>query len=112
VTEPGGKLVLVESLWGGADPVEAARARGREALRRLQGRPRDHHGEYPAEVRAALPLGTGAHPSRLVEQVEAAGWRRAQLVRLRDVEWATLLTLPPLGRLLGVAPRFAVTAIA
>ncbi len=112
VTEPGGTLVLVESLWGGADPVEAARARGREALRRLQRRPSDHHGEYSREIRAALPLGTGPHPSRLVELVEAVGWQRAQLVRLRDVEWSTLLTLPPLARLLGVSPRFAVTAVA
>jgi SAM-dependent methyltransferase len=112
VTEPGARLVLLESLWGGADSVEAVRGRGREALRRLQGRPPDHHGEYPPALRAALPLGTGAHPSRLVELAEGAGWRRAQLVRLGDVEWATLVTLPPLERLLGVAPRFAVTAIA
>jgi SAM-dependent methyltransferase len=112
VTEPGAKLLLLESLWGGADPVEAMRGRGREALRRLQRRPPDHHGEYPPQIRAALPLGTGAHPSKLVELVESAGWRRAQLVRLRDVEWATLITRPPLERLLGVTPRFAITAIA
>jgi SAM-dependent methyltransferase len=112
VTEPGARLVLVESLWGGADPIEAALGRGREALRRLQRRPPDHHDRYPPAIRAALPLGTGAHPSRLVELVEAVGWRRAQLVRLRDVEWATLINLPPVERLLGVAPRFAITAIA
>jgi SAM-dependent methyltransferase len=112
VTEPGARLVLVESLWGEVDPVEALRGRGREALRRLHGRPPDHHGEYPTVIRSALPLGTGAHPSRLVELAEGAGWRRAQLVRLRDVEWATLVTLPPLERLFGVPPRFAITAIA
>jgi SAM-dependent methyltransferase len=108
---PNGRLVLVESLWGGADPVESIRGQGRELLDRLLRRPPDHHGEYPAEVRAALPLGTGTHPSRLVEVVETAGWQAPQLHRLRDVEWATLLTQGPLERLLGTSPRFAVTAL-
>jgi SAM-dependent methyltransferase len=36
---PNGRLVLVESLWGGADPVESIRGQGREVLDRLRRRP-------------------------------------------------------------------------
>jgi SAM-dependent methyltransferase len=106
----GGKLVLIESLWGGVDPVEGLRAKVRDLLDWIRRRPPDHHGTYPAVVRSALPLGSGTHPSRVAEVVEEAGWTAPQLHRMRDVEWATLLTRPPLERLLGVAPRFAITA--
>ena len=105
-----GRLVLVGGLWGSADPVERWRAQMREWFRRWQGRPANHHGEYPAEVRAVLPLAAGTHPSVLAELVETAGWRAPRLERLRDVEWATTLALSPLERLLGVSPRFAIVA--
>ena len=107
---PAGRLVVVESLWGGADPVEALRGRGREALRRLRGGADDHHGPYPRGVRAALPLGTGTHPRAVVALAAEAGWTAPRLVRLRDVEWAATLELPLPERLLGVTPRFAVVA--
>jgi hypothetical protein len=42
--------------------------------------------------------------------VVASGWRLARLERLRDVEWAERLDLPLPERLLGVSPRFSVTA--
>jgi hypothetical protein len=42
--------------------------------------------------------------------VEAAGWSRVRLERLRDVEWAMRLRRPALARLLGLTPRFAVVA--
>jgi hypothetical protein len=42
--------------------------------------------------------------------VAEAGWVAPRLVRLRDVEWATVLEQPFPERLLGVAPRFAVVA--
>ncbi|HSS08844.1 MAG TPA: hypothetical protein VLL25_03110, partial [Acidimicrobiales bacterium] len=103
-------LVLIESLWGSADRVETWRAHARGLLRRWQRRPPDHHGEYPAEIRASLPLGTGTHPSVLAELVETAGWHAPRLERLRDVEWASSLTFSPLERLLGLAPRFALVA--
>ena len=57
-----------------------------------------------------LPLAAGTHPDRVVELVEAAGWGPARLERLRDIEWAQLLSQPPSTRLLGVTPRFAVVA--
>jgi SAM-dependent methyltransferase len=106
----GGRLVLIESLWGGVDPVEALRARARDLIGWLQRRPSDHHATYPAAVRSALPLSRGTHPSVVTEAVEQAGWTGPQLHRLRDVEWATLLTRSPLERVLGVPPRFAITA--
>ena len=107
---PEGRLVLFEGLWGGADPVEALRGQAREGLRRLRGEPDHHHDHYDPSVLEELPLAGGTHPDQLVELVEAAGWGPARLERLRDVEWAQLLALPPSARLLGVTPRFAVVA--
>jgi SAM-dependent methyltransferase len=105
-----GRLVLVGGLWGSADRVERRRAQLREWFRRWQGRPANHHGEYPGEVREVLPLAQGTHPSVLAGLVETAGWRAPRLERLRDVEWAMTLALSPLERVLGVTPRFAIVA--
>jgi SAM-dependent methyltransferase len=107
---PAGRLVLFEGLWGGADPVERLRGQAREGLRRLRGEPDHHHDRYEPAVWEALPLADGTHPDRVVELVEEAGWGPARLERLRDVEWAQLLQLPPPDRLLGVTPRYAVVA--
>jgi SAM-dependent methyltransferase len=107
---PEGRLVLFEGLWGGADPVEQLRGQAREGLRRLRGEPDHHHDHYHPAVVEELPLAGGTHPDRVVELVEAAGWGPARLERLRDIEWAQLLGLPPSSRLLGVTPRFAVVA--
>jgi SAM-dependent methyltransferase len=107
---PDGTLVLVEAVWGGADPLEQARVRVRRQLRRLRGGSPDHHAEYPDDLRAALPLGRGPDPSTLVELVASAGWQRTRIVRLADVEWAERADLPMPERLVGVAPRFALTA--
>jgi SAM-dependent methyltransferase len=107
---PEGRLVLFEGLWGGADPVEQLRGQAREGLRRLRGEPDHHHDRYHPAVAGELPLAGGTHPDRVVELVEAAGWGPARLERLRDIEWAQLLGLPPSSRLLGVTPRFAVVA--
>lgn len=107
---PGGRLVVFEGLWGGADAGQARRQRVRELLRRVRRVPPAHHTSYDDAVRSELPLGGGTHPDRVVEAVEAAGWRGAGLERLHDVEWARLLAQPPLERLLGVIPQYAVTA--
>jgi hypothetical protein len=82
----------------------------RDQVHRWQRRPPDHHGEYSAELRAALPLGRGTTPAALIALVEEAGWTAVQLVRLRDVEWAASLAFSPLERLLGPTPRFAIAA--
>jgi SAM-dependent methyltransferase len=107
---PAGRLVVFEGLWGKADPFEALRGQAREGLRRLRGEPDHHHDRYEDAVLEAMPLAGGTHPDRVVELVEGAGWGPARLERLRDIEWAQLLRMPPSARLLGVAPRFAVVA--
>jgi SAM-dependent methyltransferase len=107
---PMGRLVLVEGTWGHFDSVESLRASGRRVLRRLRREPSDHHGEYSSDVASALPLGSGTHPSELIDLVTAAGWPHPRLERLADVEWAATLSLPMPERLLGVSPRFVITA--
>jgi len=107
---PKGRLVLVESLWGDADPVEALRGRARALLRSVRRTPSDHHAEYEPQLRDALPLGNGTPPRRLAELVGSAGWATVRLVRLRDVEWAERLALPLPERLVGPSPRFVLTA--
>lgn len=107
---PGGRLVVIESIWGLVDPAERVRARARTALRWLRSTPPDHHGEYPAEVRAGLPYGTGTPPAAVVREVAEAGWPAPRLVRLRDVEWAERQAMALPERILGPPPRFAVVA--
>ncbi|MGH3319322.1 MAG: class I SAM-dependent methyltransferase [Streptosporangiaceae bacterium] len=108
---PGGRLVLLEGLWGErADIVERARGQARSLLHRVRGHPSGHHGSYDEELLGTLPLAAGPDPERLSTLVEPNGWGPARVERLRDVEWASSLTLPPLERLLGVHARFAVVA--
>jgi len=107
---PSGKLVAIESLWGEADPFEAMRGRAWKLVGRWRRTAPDHHGSYSAEVRGALPLGSGTHPRAVVDLVAGAGWTVPRLLRLRDVEWASKLEQRLPERLLGVTPRFAVVA--
>ncbi|MGP8059734.1 MAG: class I SAM-dependent methyltransferase [Acidimicrobiales bacterium] len=107
---PVGRLVLLESLWGDGGPAGRLRAAGRRALRLRRGLEPEHHAPYPAELRAALPLGSGTPPDRLLAAVTGAGWPNPRVERLRDVEWAEGRALGPLERLAGVSPRFAVVA--
>jgi SAM-dependent methyltransferase len=105
---PGGRLLLVEGIWGRADAVEAARQWMRHTTRRLRRRPSPHHAGYGDDLMARLPLAGGSHPDTVAREVEAAGWGRPRLERLTDVEWARRLALPPLDRLLGTTPSFVV----
>ena len=107
---PSGRLVLIEGVWGDADRGEALKAAGRSLLRRARGGHPDHHSRYDPSVLATLPMGRGTPPGRVVEAVAASGWPDPWLERLHDVEWAATVGLPLPERLLGVAPRFAVTA--
>lgn len=104
------RLVLIESLWGSADPWVRVRARLATDFDRWQRRPNDHHAEYPEDLRSSLPLGRGTSPEQLIEAVEAAGWSAPRLIRLEGVEWAMRLRLSPFQRLLGPTPRFAIAA--
>src|SRR5579862_5672775 len=107
---PDGRLVLVESLWGEVDAVEWGRGYLRRALHRLRQAPPEHHAEYDPDLRRSLPLGTGTHPSRLVELALEAGWPTPRLRRLSDVEWAERAELELPERLVGVVPRFVIMA--
>jgi SAM-dependent methyltransferase len=107
---PDGRLVLFEGVWGNVDPLENLRHRAREAWRKLRGEPDHHHAHYDEAMVAELPLAAGAHPDRVLRLVEQAGWAPARLERLRDVEWAQLLGRPITERLLGVSPRYAISA--
>jgi len=109
---PAGVLVLFESAWGSAaSPEEHLRARARELLRRVRNVPADHHAEYDPELLFDLPLGSGTSPELLLALVESTSWGPARIERLRDVEWATTAALPSVvDRLVGVTPRFAVSA--
>lgn len=110
VAAPAGRLVLVESLWGEVDGLERLRSRVRQQLSQVRRQPPEHHAEYDPAVRQALPLGAGTHPGRLAAMVVDAGWRTPRLRRLADVEWAERCELPLPERLVGVTPRFAITA--
>ena len=107
---PTGRLLAFEGLKTGRESVDSLRRRGRTLLARVQRLPAEHHAPYPAELSSALPLAHDPSPERLIEQVEAAGWRVPQLTRLRDVEFARRLALPPLERLLGVTPEYVIVA--
>lgn len=108
---PGGRLVLVESLWGSsAQALDAVRVRARGALARARRTPPAHHAEYGDALRSGLPLAHGPTPAELIDLVVASGWGPVRMHRLPDVEWAVRLALPPLDRLLGVTPRYAVVA--
>lgn len=105
-TVPGGRLILL-----GVVSEPPARRRARRWIDRWNRRPPRHHGEYPASLRAALPLARGGmSPSRFAELAEQAGWEAPQLLRLADVEWAEKLSLPAAERMLGTPARFAVVA--
>jgi SAM-dependent methyltransferase len=105
---PEGRLLLFESMWGSVDQLESIRQRAIRLVERVRRTPPRHHGSYDPAIRAALPLGSGTHPSRLVDLVDGAGWAPARLQRLRDVEWAMTMARPLPDRLTGVAPRFVV----
>ena len=108
---PTGRLVLFESLWGtAAGPAEQARARLRAIARKLRGTPPEHHGAYGDALKAQLPLSGGTPPEHLAGLVSRSDWGGAALHRLRDIEWATACSIPLPERMLGTAPRFAVTA--
>jgi hypothetical protein len=104
-----GRLVAFEGFWAGDDYVEALRRRGRELLRRARRLPPEHHIPSP-ELQAALPSAKDVSPNAFVEMIEGAGWQAPRLWRLRDVEWARLIGRPPLDRLAGVTPEFAISA--
>lgn len=110
VAAPGGRLVLLEAIWGRDDLLARTRRKALDVTRRLAGVPDDHHAPYPDDVLASLPLSRLPSPEPLVRLARDAGWRGVRIRRLRDVEWARRLQHPmPLGWLEHL-PRYALVA--
>jgi ubiquinone/menaquinone biosynthesis C-methylase UbiE len=110
VSAPGGRLVMVEAIWGRQDLLARAQHRAASIGRSVAGVPDDHHAPYPADVLERLPLSRMPSPEPLVRLVQDAGWRGVRIRRLRDVEWARRLQQPwPLGWLEHV-PRYTLVA--
>jgi ubiquinone/menaquinone biosynthesis C-methylase UbiE len=108
VTQPGGRLVLLEGSWGGDGPFVSLADAAAQLFERVYGVAGHHHAEYPDDL--ALPLERASSPAPFLEAVDEAGWERLRLGRLRDVEWAIERRLPfPLGPLTH-RPRYAILA--
>jgi ubiquinone/menaquinone biosynthesis C-methylase UbiE len=110
VTAAGGRLVLLEAIWGRQDLLATVQQRATRLARSIAGVPDDHHAPYPSEVLERLPLSRMPSPEPLVRLVHEAGWRGVRIRRLRDVEWARRLQHPwPLGWLEHL-PRYVLVA--
>lgn len=106
-----GPLVAFEAMWG-RDYIEGLRRRARTLLHRVRRGTPEHHAPYDEHLCHALPLvRAGAFsPSTLVDSIRSVGWGEPEVARLRDVEWARKVALPPLDRLLGVSPEYVIAA--
>lgn len=108
VTVPGGRLLVVESLWTGGSLSEAVRRLGRKRLRR--GRVPEHHAPYPPDLVSRLPLIRDPFPNRYIDEIAAAGWRNIKFTRLRDVEFARLVGMSRWEQLFGTNPQYVIVA--
>jgi SAM-dependent methyltransferase len=104
------RVVIYEGIWRPQDLLARAKAKAAAVLRLLLDVPHDHHAEYDPQMLAALPFPSGITPALILDALARAGYGRARLERLRDVEWARLLSEPPLLAPLESVPRFAVLA--
>ncbi len=108
---PGGRLLLVESVWGtGQSAADRIRVHARRLARRLAAAPPGHHAWYDESITSALPFAGGLPPERLVELVQRAGWPTPRLRRLTGVEWVLARQLPWPERLIGTQPVYALWA--
>ena len=103
-------VVLYEGIWRPQDLMGKLRQRAAAAIRRLLGDSQDHHAEYDSAMLAALPFPGGITPGLALQALARAGYRRARIERLRDIEWARRLAEPPILGALESVPRFAVLA--
>jgi SAM-dependent methyltransferase len=108
VCRSGGRLVLFEGSWGGEGPLVPVADALARFLDRVEGRGDHHHAPYPADL--PLPLQGMTSPAPYLDAVDAAGWTRPRVFRLRDVEWAIARRQRwPLGALTH-RPRYAIVA--
>ena len=105
-----GRVVLFEGTWRPQDPVGRARVWLAARLRRVLRIPHDHHGEYDPDLLDSLPLAKGMSPRTVLAAVGEAGFSRARVERMRDIEWARLLAEPPVLGPLESVPRFTIVA--
>jgi SAM-dependent methyltransferase len=108
VCRSGGRLVLFEGSWGGEGPLVPVADALARFLDRVEGRGDHHHAPYPADL--PLPLQGMTSSAPYLDAVDAAGWTRPRVFRLRDVEWAIARRQRwPLGAL-SHRPRYAIVA--
>ena len=108
---PGGRLVLLEGLWGHESVVDRARAMLADRVRTARGEHHGgHHGEYDPELLERLPLARQRTLGPLVRYVTDAGWSGVRLERLRDVEWARQMAVGAVLGTLQATPQFAIAA--
>jgi SAM-dependent methyltransferase len=107
---PDGRVVLFEGTWWPQDPASRAKLWVAGLVRRALHTPQEHHGEYDPDLLETLPLARRMSPAAALEVLARAGFARARIERLRDIEWARLMTEHPLLGPLESVPRFAVTA--
>jgi SAM-dependent methyltransferase len=107
---PDGRVVLFEGTWRPQDPVGRTKLWLAGLVRRALQIPQEHHGEYDPDLLETLPLAERMSPAAVLEVLASAGFARARIERLRDIEWARLLAEHPLLGPLESVPRFAVLA--
>ena len=107
---PGGRAILFEGIWRPQDPAGRAKTWLAGLVRRALRTPHDHHGEYDPELLDSLPLARGMSPRAVLDVLAEAGFARARVERMRDIEWARLLAEHPILGPLESVPRFAVLA--
>ena len=105
-----GRLVLFEGIFARNGPIERARDRLTDSVRRATGTGHDHHAPYDPLVLESLPLANATTLQPLLEAIEAAGWSNVRVERLRDVEWARRRQSGLILGWLEHVPRFAVIA--
>jgi hypothetical protein len=105
-----GRVVLFEGMWHIGGTIGRLRERTTEVLRRALEVPHDHHGHYEPDLYASLPLAPMS-AAKLLAVLSEAGYTRARVERLRDVEWARRLSAahPVLGYLES-RPQFVTVA--
>jgi ubiquinone/menaquinone biosynthesis C-methylase UbiE len=108
VTRRGGRIVLLEGSWGGEGPFVKLMDMLTSAAERLHRIDEHHHATYPTDL--PLPLQGVTSPGPYIAALEASGWTRVRIARLRDVEWTIAQRQPwPLGWL-SHRPRYAIIA--
>ena len=107
---PRGRLALFEGTWGTRGPLDRAREKAAEAIRRAMGTERGHHAPYPEDVLARLPLARTSSPLPFLDAAREAGWCGIRLRRLHDVEWALGLREHPILAWLERRPRYVIVA--